>query len=363
MTLQALDQAGVSIWLDDLSRQRLASGQLAELIDDYCVTGVTTNPTIFAAAFKDMELYGSQLSELADRPLDETISQLMVTDVKSACRLFSPIFDSSQGYDGRVSIEVEPGLAHDQAATIAQAAKLWAQVDEPNVLIKIPATVEGLKAIQASIAAGISVNVTLIFSQVRYRQVMEAYLSGLEEALAAGRDISTIHSVASFFVSRVDSLIDQELEVIGSPAALELRGQAAVANARLAYAEYKQVFDSSRFASLAEQGANLQRPLWASTGTKNPQYSDTLYVSELIADPCVNTMPEATLMAFADHGKVSGDTITPNIEAARQIMHQLAVVGIDYDQSTQHLEDEGVQKFQDSWAELVASVQQAVEQV
>ena len=357
--LLALSQAGVSIWLDDLSRSRVQSGELAGLIDESSVSGVTTNPTIFAAAFQDMSLYGEQLEMLKDRPVDEIARTLMASDVKAACQVFAPVFEATGGYDGRVSIEVEPGLARDQAGTIAQAAQLYDLVGEPNVLIKIPATVEGLGAIRATIAAGISVNVTLIFSLERYRGVMDAYLSGLEDALAAGRDISAIHSVASFFVSRVDTEIDKRLGDIGSPAALSLLGKAAVANARAAYGEYLAVFDSERWWNLQHQGANAQRPLWASTGTKNPAYPDTLYVADLIARPCVNTMPEKTLLAFADHGEVVGDTITEQIMPARAILGELSSIGIDYADVTRFLERDGVDKFIASWDDMLAAVQDA----
>ena len=358
--LQALHDAGVSIWLDDLSRQRIVSGELTDLITNNCVTGVTTNPTIFAAAFQDMSLY-DELPSLKDHPVDDIIRTLMVADVKAACRIFGPAFDATAGYDGRVSIEVEPDLARDAAATIAQAAELHALVDEPNVLIKIPATAEGLDAIRATIAAGISVNVTLIFSLERYRAVMDAYLSGLEDALAAGRDISQIHSVASFFISRVDTEVDKRLQAIGTPAATALLGQAAVANARVAFEEYQQVFNDDRFAALAQHGANHQRPLWASTGTKNPAYPDTLYVTDLIARPCVNTMPQKTLDAFADHGVAASDTITSQIGEAKQTLDDLAAAGIDYDDVTKFLEQDGIDKFVTSWHDLVQAVNNATD--
>lgn len=358
--LSALHQAGVSIWLDDLSRGRLQSGQLAQLIDGWQVSGVTTNPTIFAAAFQDMSLYGAQLAGLKGQPLDAVIRALTTSDVTAACQLFRPVFEATGGYDGRVSIEVEPGLAHDAAATIAQAAQLHAQVAQPNVLIKIPATPEGLDAIRATIAAGISVNVTLIFSLARYRAVMDAYLDGLEDALAAGHDISGIHSVASFFVSRVDTEVDKRLAAIGTPQAEKLLGRAAVANAQAAYGEYQQVFGGPRFAALQARGANRQRPLWASTGTKNPAYPDTLYVAELIAPGCVNTMPEKTLQAFADHGVTRGDTISSQVGAARQVLDDLAAAGIDYDDVTAWLEADGIAKFVASWHELEAAVQTAL---
>jgi len=361
--LRALSDAGVSIWLDDLSRSRIQSGELAGLIDSSSVSGVTTNPTIFAAAFQDMSLYGAQLAALKGRPVDEIVRTLMASDVKSACQVFAPVYDATRGYDGRVSIEVEPGLAHDQAGTIAQAAQLYDLVGEPNVLIKIPATVEGLGAIRATIAAGISVNVTLIFSLERYRGVMDAYLSGLEDALAAGRDISKIHSVASFFVSRVDTEIDKRLQAVGSPAALDLVGKTAVANARAAYGEFLAVFDSDRYWRLQHHGANEQRPLWASTGTKNPDYPDTLYVADLIARPCVNTMPEKTMLAFADHGVVAGDTISDQIMCARAILGELPSAGVDYSDVTRFLEQDGVAKFVASWDDMVTAVQGAISRI
>jgi len=359
--LKSLSDAGVSIWLDDLSRQRIQSGQLAELIADYSVSGVTTNPTIFAAAFQDLSLYGDQLSSLKDTDIEDAIRQLMSSDVHSACQIFAPLFESTKGYDGRVSIEVAPTLAMDTAATIEQAALLADLVAEPNVLVKIPATKPGLPAITATIAAGISVNVTLIFSLQRYLEVMDAYLTGLEQALANGIDVSTIHSVASFFVSRMDSEVDKRLDKIDTEEALALRGKAAVANARLAYAKYLEVFErGERFASLKAKGANVQRPLWASTGTKNADFPDTLYVDQLIASPTVNTMPEKTMLAFADHGEVPGDTITGQLADAEQVMTDLAEVGIDYDDVVQVLEDEGVQKFVVSWDELVEGVSAAL---
>ncbi|MDR1791444.1 MAG: transaldolase [Propionibacteriaceae bacterium] len=364
--LRKLHQAGVSIWLDDLSRELLRSGKLAELINEDSVTGVTTNPTIFAAAFQDLSVYGDELAALKGVPIPEVIRRLMSVDVKAACQLFAPVYASSGGYDGRVSIEVEPGLAHETDLTVTQAAELRQLVGEPNVLIKIPATKAGLPAIRSTIAAGISVNVTLIFSLERYRAVMDAYILGLEDALAAGRDISTIHSVASFFVSRVDTEIDKRLEAIGTDAALALRGKAAVANARLAFAEYVDVFTTPRFEALKAKGANVQRPLWASTGVKNPAYPDTLYVSELITKPCVNTMPGATLAAYADHGEpgeLISDTTTSFRPHAQQVMDDLASVGIDYDDVVDLLETEGVNKFIASWQDLVTSVTTAQQHI
>ncbi len=361
--LKALHDAGVSIWLDDLSREKIRSGELAELIADQSVTGVTTNPTIFAAAFQDLTQYGDELAALkADgADVEAAIRDLMSRDVAEACRVFADVYQASAGYDGRVSIEVAPTLAMETQATIDQAALLYEMVNEPNVLIKIPATEPGLPAIRATIASGISVNVTLIFSIERYRQVMDAYLSGLEDADAAGIDLSRIHSVASFFVSRVDTEIDAQLEAGDDADALALRGKAGIANAQLAFEAYEQVFSSERFAALAAKGANKQRPLWASTGVKNPDYDDTMYVAELVARPAVNTMPAKTLAAFADHGVVRGDTITENYAQAREVMADLAEEGIDFDQVFATLEREGVDKFVVSWGELVDGVTTALD--
>ncbi|MDR0284169.1 MAG: transaldolase [Propionibacteriaceae bacterium] len=356
--LKALRDQGVSIWLDDLSRSRLTSGSLADMIAHDSVLGVTTNPTIFAAAFADMSVYGTELAALKAQGADvpTVIRSLMAQDVAAACDLFADVYAASDGYDGRVSIEVDPTLANETGATITQAAALRELVGKPNVLVKIPATKAGLPAIRAAIGAGISVNVTLIFSLERYGEVMEAYLAGLEDALGQGIDLAGIHSVASFFVSRVDTEVDKRLVALGTPAALALRGQAAVANARLAFADYEAVFGGERFARLAAQGANRQRPLWASTGTKDPAYPDTLYVDSLIARPCVNTMPEKTLRAFGDHGEATGDTITGHIDAARECFAALAAAGIDLADVTDVLEREGVDKFIVSWHELVAAV-------
>lgn len=362
--LRALHEAGVSIWLDDLTRQRIDSGELANMITDYSVTGVTTNPTIFAAAFKDMSVYGGQLSKLKAEGtgVDEAIRVLMSRDVKDACKVFADVYSRSGGYDGRVSIEVAPTLANETQATIEQARILSDKVGEENVMIKIPATKAGLPAIRTSIANGIDVNVTLIFSIERYREVMDAYFSGLEDAAAAGRDLSKIHSVASFFVSRVDTEVDKRLNKIGSDQALALCGKAAVANARLAFQAYEEVFSSDRFVQLAAKGANVQRPLWASTSVKDPAYPDTMYVADLVAKPCVNTMPEKTLRAFADHGRVQTDTVTANFDDAAQVLADLQAIGIDLDEVYQVLETEGVDKFVASWRELVASVDQALVQ-
>jgi len=358
--LSQLADAGVSIWLDDLSRERLNSGNLAALIKTRCVTGVTTNPTIFAAALSNGEVYDEQLRSLGQVDVTEAIRELTSTDVRNACDLFSEINQSTDGVDGRVSIEVEPGLARDTEGTVEQAALLHQMVGRENVLIKIPAATEGLDAIRRTLAAGISVNVTLIFSVERYRQVMEAWLGGLEDALAEGKDISRIHSVASFFVSRVDAEVDKRLDAIGTEQATALKGRAAVANARIAYAAWLEIMTSERWGRLKAAGAHPQRPLWASTGVKSAEYSDTMYVTELVADDCVNTMPEKTLEAVADHGEVTGDTITDNIDDAVQVLGQLQEVGIDMDDVVAQLEDEGVSKFVTSWDELVGTVGDAM---
>lgn len=353
--LKDLSDAGVSIWLDDLSRGRLTSGNLDDLIEHDAVVGVTTNPTIFAAALTGGDDYTDQLRALGEVAPAEAIRQLWATDVRNACDRFCDLYATTSGYDGRVSIEVEPGLADNTAATIAQASELHRLVGRENVLIKIPATIPGLAAIRDTIAAGISVNVTLIFSVVRYEAVMQAYLDGLDLAAAAGRDLSTIHSVASVFVSRIDTEVDQRLAALGHG---ELAGTAAIANALVAYGAYDQVFTGERFAALASRGANVQRPLWASTGTKNPAYSDTCYVSGLVADGVVNTMPEKTLQAFADHGEV-GATIAGRAAQGQAQLDALSAAGIDLEDVFARLETEGVEKFNASWTELLASVRSA----
>jgi transaldolase len=360
--LQALADAGVSIWLDDLSRERIETGNLADLVKEKSVVGVTTNPTIFAAAIADGERYDEQVRKLVDdgATTDRVIFELTTEDVRNACDVLAPVYDGKPA-DGRVSIEVEPSLASDTEGTIASAQQLWRAVDRSNAFIKIPATPEGLPAITAAIAEGISVNVTLIFGIDRYREVMDAYLTGLEKARDAGLDLSQIHSVASFFVSRVDSEVDKRLEEIGGEEALALRGKAAVANARLAYAAYEEVVASDRWRTLHEAGATAQRPLWASTGVKNEAYPDTLYVSELVVADTVNTMPEKTLDAFADHGEVSGDTVTGRAEEAQQVFDGLAAVGIDFADVLAALESEGVEKFSKSWDELVETVEGQME--
>jgi transaldolase len=358
--LAALSAAGVSVWLDDLSRQRLQSGNLQELIDTKSVVGVTTNPSIFQAALSHGDAYDAQVAELAERgaDVDATIRTVTTDDVRNAADVLRPQWEASDGVDGRVSIEVDPRLAHETDKTIQQAIELWKIVDRPNLLIKIPATKAGLPAITATLAEGISVNVTLIFSVERHRAVIDAYLEGLEKAKQAGHDLAKIHSVASFFVSRVDTEIDKRLEKIGSEDALALRGKAGVANAQLAYAAYQEVFvGGKRFTPLENDGARVQRPLWASTGVKNPDYSDTLYVTELVAPNTVNTMPEKTIDAVADHGVITGDTVTGTASVAQEVFDKLEAVGVDLTDVFVVLEDEGVQKFEESWTELLEETQ------
>jgi transaldolase len=359
----ALSALGVSIWLDDLSRDRITSGGLQKLIDDRNVVGITTNPTIFATALAKGEAYDAHIADYAKagKSVTETVFEITTGDVTAACDIFRPVYDATNGVDGRVSIEVEPGVAHDTAGTIAEAKELWAKVDRPNVMIKIPATVEGLEAITASIAEGISVNVTLIFSLERHREVINAYLSGLEKAKEAGHDLSTIHSVASFFVSRVDTEVDKRLEAIGTDEAKALKSKAGVANARLAYQVYEQAFDSERAKVLLAAGANKQRPLWASTGVKDPSLPDTLYVTELAVPETVNTMPEKTLEATFDHAVISGDNVTGRYAEANATLDALAALGISYDDVTALLEKEGVEKFVVSWNELLDTVAAALE--
>lgn len=359
----ALSAAGVSIWLDDLSRERLVSGGLERLIAERNVVGVTTNPTIFATALAKGDGYEEHLHALAEAgtDLEPAVFEIITDDVRTAADVLRPTYDATGGFDGRVSIEVAPGLASDTAGTIAQAKELWATVDRPNVMIKIPATLGGLDAITAATAAGISVNVTLIFSLDRYRQVIEAYLAGLEQAKTAGIDLSTIHSVASFFVSRVDTEIDKRLEAIGTDEALALKSKGGIANARLAYELYEQTFAGERATALLEAGANRQRPLWASTGVKDPSLPDTLYVTELVAPGVVNTMPEKTLEATFDHGEITGDTVTGAYAEAGEVLDALARVGVDYDDVTALLEREGVDKFIVSWGELLETVRGALE--
>lgn len=368
--LDALARAGVSVWLDDLSRTMLSSGDLEELVRDKGVVGVTTNPTIFATALSEGDAYDDQIRELAGQGADveDAVFAITTTDVRNACDVLRPIFDATDGQDGRVSIEVDPRLARDRSGTIDMARRLWATVDRPNVMVKIPATVEGLPAICEAISEGINVNVTLIFGLDRYRGVMNAYLTGLEQAREHGRDLSSIHSVASFFVSRVDSDIDKRLDRLGAEhpehaqQAADLAGKAGIANARLAYQAYEEVFATPRWANLADDGAHKQRPLWASTGVKNPDYPDTMYVTDLVAAGTVNTMPSGTLDAVADHGAVGGDTMTGRDAEAARTLDDLERLGISYHEVVEQLEREGLTKFEDSWEELLDSVDTALQE-
>jgi transaldolase len=361
--LAALSEAGVSIWLDDLSRERLNTGNLADLIRDKHVVGVTTNPTIFANAMSKGDAYDERTRELAAQGADveATIRDLTTTDVRNAADLFRDVYNATNGVDGRVSIEVDPRLAKDTDKTVAEAKDLWKTVDRPNVLIKIPATEEGLPAITATLAEGISVNVTLIFSVERYKKVIEAFFTGLEQAKANGHDLRGIHSVASFFVSRVDTEIDKRLDAIGTDEAKALRGKAAVANARLAYAAFEELFATDRWKALAADGANAQRPLWASTGVKNPDYSPTLYVDDLVVKDTVNTMPEKTMDAVAEHAELKGDQVTGRGAEAQEVFDKLEAVGIDITDVFLTLENEGVEKFEKSWVELLETVKGQLE--
>ncbi|NYD79795.1 transaldolase [Arthrobacter cupressi] len=359
---QQLSDVGVSIWLDDLSRERLSSGSLRKLIEEKNVVGVTTNPSIFHAAITSGSDYDAKIAEEAAKgaSVEETIFEITTTDVADACDLFAPVAAATKGVDGRVSIEVDPRLAWDTEGTIAEAKHLYKKVAKDNVHIKIPATVEGLAAITAVLGEGISVNVTLIFSLERYRAVINAFQSGLELAKENGHDLSKIHSVASFFVSRVDTEIDKRLDAIGTEEAKALKGKAGVANARLAFQVYEELFATERWAVLAEAGALPQRPLWASTGVKDPAYPDTLYVTELAAAGVVNTMPEKTLEATFDHGVVTGDTIAGSYEEANGVLNALENLGVSYNDVVALLESEGLDKFVASWKELLGDVEGAL---
>lgn len=359
---QKLSDAGVSIWLDDLSRERLTSGNLAELIKTHNVVGVTTNPTIFASALSKGAAYAEQMRELAaaGASVEEAVFAATCDDVRNACDVFAPVYKASNGFDGRVSIEVDPRLARDAEGTAKMARELYERVGRENVMIKIPATQEGLRPIAETLAAGISVNVTLIFSLTRYREVINAYMLGLEQALENGKDLSTIHSVASFFVSRVDTEIDARLEAAGGDA-VQLKGKAGLANARLAYEVFEEMFSSERWARLQAHGANVQRPLWASTGVKDPSLPDTLYVTGLVAPNTVNTMPEATLNAVADHGEITGNTIVPNYSESNEVLDAISA-HVSYPEVVEKLEVEGLSKFDVSWEELLQTVREALEQ-
>lgn len=360
--LLELSSIGVSIWLDDLSRGRLESGNLRELIDSSSVVGVTTNPAIFNAAIGTGSQYADQIKELASKGADvgAAIEAMTTDDVRAACDLFAPIYEATHDRDGRVSIEVDPRLADKAEETVAAAKNLWQVVDRPNAMIKIPATAAGLEAIPEVIGAGISVNVTLIFSVPQYRQVVEAYWAGLEKAREAGIDLSTITSVASFFVSRVDALVDSLLDKKGGEEAAQLRSKAGVANARLAYEAYQESLQQERWTELARDGATKQRPLWASTGVKDPSLKPTLYVDELAAPDTVNTMPEKTMKAVAESAELHGDAVSANIGEAHQVFAALAEAGIDFSAVSRQLLDEGVKKFEVAWEELLASVKEAL---
>jgi len=356
--LGELTQAGVSVWLDDISRERLRTGNLEALIRDFHVRGVTSNPTIFANALAKGDAYDEQIKDLAIRGVSVEEAARMITtyDIRWGADVLRPVYDGSAGVDGRVSIEVDPRLARETDKTVAEAKQLWWLVDRPNMYIKIPATAQGLPAITATLAQGISVNVTLIFSLARYAEVIDAFMAGLEQAIANGHDISTIGSVASFFVSRVDTEVDKRLTKIGTPEALALKGKAAIANARLAYELYEQKLATDRWKALAAKGAKVQRPLWASTSTKDPSFPDTMYVVDLVTADTVNTMPEATLRATADHGVLRGDTIHGTYEESRALFASLEALGISYDDVVKVLEDEGVSKFAVSWNEMLATI-------
>ncbi len=363
--LKELSEAGVSIWLDDFSRERLTSGSLQELIDDSHVVGVTTNPSIFAKAMSSGDAYTAQLRELkaAGTSLTDVVTTLTTDDVRDACDLFTDLYTSTEGVNGRVSIEVDPRLAHETQKTIAEAKRLHEIVDRPNVLVKIPATTEGLPAITATIAAGISVNVTLIFSVASYVDVLHAWMSGLEQAHEKGVDLTGIHSVASVFVSRTDVEVDKRLDAIDGDDAQHLKGTAALAVARLCHEAYENAINSERWETLSGYGARPQRPLWASTGVKNPDYRDTLYIEELVTDGTVNTMPEKTMQAFADHGEMRGDTITGLYDESRTILQAVHTVGVDMHDVFMVLGDEGVTKFIEPWEELMTTMQEQLDKL
>jgi transaldolase len=356
--LAQLSAAGVSVWLDDISRERLTTGNLAGLIRDRHVVGVTSNPTIFAHALASGSAYDSQLADLEVREvgLEEAARAITTYDIRWACDVLRPVYDATSGIDGRVSIEVDPRIARDTAKTIAEARALWWLVDRPNLFIKIPATEQGLPAITQCLSEGISINVTLIFALERYGQVIDAFFAGMEQARQAGHDLATIASVASFFVSRVDTEVDRRLDKIGTPEAEALRGKAAIANARLAYELYEERFATPAWEALRQAGARPQRPLWASTSTKDPAYPDTMYVIELVAPGTVNTMPESTLDAMADHGKLEGNRGSSGYDQARQVFADLEALGIGYQDVVTVLEDEGVAKFAASWQEMLETI-------
>lgn len=360
--LEQLARAGVAIWLDDLGRQRLTGGGLADLARHRHVTGVTSNPTTFAKAVADSDAYAGQLTDLALRgvEMESARRELQCFDVRWACDVLRPAYEDSDGVDGRVSIEVDPRLAYDTERTVAEARALWWLVDRPNLFVKIPATRQGLPAISTCLGEGISVNVTLMFSLERYRQVQDAFLTGMAAARDAGHDLSRIGSVASIFVSRIDTEVDQRLDKIADEAARGLRGSAAIANARVAHRLYERMLGEERWASLARAGAHPQRLLWASTGTKDPGYDDTRYVVDLVTDEVVCTMPEATLDAVADHGRIRGDTVRDHYDEAQRVLDSLGEAGVDYDDVMAVLEKEGVEKFSASWDHLADQLKHAL---
>ena len=361
--LAALSATGVSVWLDDLDRHRIESGNLAELIHTKSVVGVTTNPSIFEKALTSGTAeYSVQLRQLAEQgaDADAAVRALTVADVKAACDVLMHVYEATGRVDGRVSLEVDPRLAHDTEDTIAQARELWEVVRRPNLMIKIPATKAGLPAITQVLGQGISVNVTLIFSLERYQEVLDAWLAGIELAKSNGHNLSHIESVASFFVSRVDSLVDKQLDALGTPQAAALRGKAGIANAHLAWNEFEKMTSNPRWLALSDENAHVQRPLWASTGVKDPAYDDTQYVVELVAPTCVNTMPEATLFAVAEHGVVRGDTCSGTYDAAKKTWADLASIGVDRTEVFDTLEREGVEKFEAAWEQLLAGITTAL---
>ncbi|NBU93820.1 MAG: transaldolase [Actinobacteria bacterium] len=350
-SLSQISKAGVSVWLDDLSRARLSNGSLTKLIAEDCVVGVTTNPSIFNAAIGNSDLYAPDIQRLKQLEIDQIITELTCADVSAACDLFMPTYEASKHKDGRISIEVDPRFARDTKSTVAQGISLWEKINKPNLMIKVPATLEGLPAITQLIASGISVNVTLIFSVARYRQVLDAYMAGLRSAKANGIELNSIFSVASFFISRIDTEVDKTLA-----ADSELKGTAAIANAIMAYQAFTDFNMHSEWQELEKAGANKQRPLWASTGVKDPAYDPTRYVMQLVAIDTVNTMPEVTLKAVRESGVFTGDTITSNFLSAKATLARLALAGVDLEKITNHLEKDGVAKFESAWLELIDSV-------
>jgi transaldolase len=361
-TLARLSALGVAVWLDDISRERLVTGGLAKLVADRHVVGVTSNPTIFARAVSQGSAYDAQVADLAARGVgaDEAGRAITTYDVRWACDVLRPVYEASGGVDGRVSLEVDPRLARNTAASIAEARALWWMVDRPNAYIKIPATREGLPAITQCLSEGISINVTLIFSLARYGEVIDAFMAGMEQAATNGHELSSITSVASFFVSRVDTEVDRRLDKLGTPAAAALRGKAGIANARLAYEKFEQRFATARWQALARQGARAQRPLWASTSTKDPAYPDTMYVTELAVADTVNTMPEGTIEATADHAELRGDTVHGTYDESRAHFGELERLGISYDDVVRVLEEEGVTKFAASWQQFYDTISAAL---